>query len=93
MALYLFLVTVADAKGISFYGDATLMKRLGMSTGQLLSARDGLSQNKLIAFKKPTYQILPLDPPPPPEPAQAPRGEGQPQSLSEILKRAMEAGS
>jgi len=92
MALYLFLVTVADAQGISFYGDATLMKRLRLNPSQLQSARDGLIQNRLIAFKRPTYQVLALDPPPQ-APPPAPRGEGQPLSIGEILKRAMEVGS
>lgn len=90
MALYLFLITVADAKGVSFYGDATLMKRLSMDPIQLQSARDGLIQNRLIAFKRPTYQVLALDvtvtvPPP------ALRTESQPISIGQIFKQAMEA--
>jgi len=92
MALYLFLVTVADAQGVSFYGDATLMKRLRLDPGQLQSARDGLIQNRLIAFNRPTYQVLALDPLLP-DPPPVRRGEGQPLSVGEILKRAMEANS
>lgn len=92
MALYLFLVTVADAQGISFYGDTTLMKRLRLDPSQLQSARGGLIHNGLIAFKKPTYQVLALDPLPP-VPSPAGRGEGEPLSIGQILKRAMEASS
>ena len=92
MALYLFLVTVANAQGVSFYGDAALMKRLCMDPSQLQSARSGLIQNRLIAFKKPTYQVLALD-----SPATAPppvwRAESQPVSIGQILKRAVEADS
>ena len=33
-ALYLFLVTVADAQGLSYYGQRTLAKRLGMSEAE-----------------------------------------------------------
>ena len=92
MGLYLFLVTVADAKGISFYGDASLTKRLGMVPGQLQLARDGLIQNRLIAFKAPIYQVLPLDISPAVT-APVHRAESQPFSLGQILKQAMEADS
>ena len=38
-ALYLFLVTVADAQGLSYYGQRTLAKRLGMSLPWLRARR------------------------------------------------------
>ena len=38
-ALYLFLVTVADAQGLSYYGAATLAKRLRLSESELVAAR------------------------------------------------------
>ena len=34
-ALYLFLVTVADAQGLSYYGDPTLTHRLTLSAQEL----------------------------------------------------------
>ena len=34
-ALYLFLVTVADAEGLSYYSDAALMRGLSMSVARL----------------------------------------------------------
>jgi hypothetical protein len=37
-ALYLFLVTVADAQGLSYYGDTTLMQRLHLSPEELGAA-------------------------------------------------------
>jgi hypothetical protein len=61
-ALYLFLVTVSDAKGLSFYGDDSIMSRLSMDFTTLESARTNLMQIGLIAWKKPLYQVLSLDP-------------------------------
>lgn len=62
-ALYLFLVTVADAKGLSYHGDPTIAQRLNMNTQTLASARSQLIQIGLIAFQKPLYQVLSLEPP------------------------------
>lgn len=62
-ALYLFLVCVADDKGLSYYGDPALMKRLGMDQTTLDEARSGLINNNLIAWRKPIYQVLSLEPP------------------------------
>ena len=59
-ALYLFLVTVADAKGMSYYGDRTLSKRLTMDENTLFSTRRQLIQTGLIAYKDPLYQVLAL---------------------------------
>jgi len=61
-ALYLFLVTVADAKGLSYYGDQTIARRLDMNAQTLASARSQLVQIDLIAFQKPLYQVLSLEP-------------------------------
>jgi hypothetical protein len=60
-ALYLFLITVSDASGLSYYGDATLQKRLGMDGAGLSKARDGLIRQQLIAYQQPLYQVLALD--------------------------------
>lgn len=90
MGLYLFLVTVADAKGVSFYGDASLTKRLGMTVSELEAACDGLVRHQLIAFKKPIYQVLALGGTPTVATSQ-PRPDSQPVSLGEILRQAMEA--
>lgn len=61
-ALYLFLVTVCDARGLSYYGDRSIAKRLGMSDSELAEARNVLVQQRLIAWKRPLYQVLPLEP-------------------------------
>ncbi len=60
-ALYLFLVTVADAKGISYYSDRTICKRLSMDTHILATVRSELVQNRLIAYKHPLYQVLAIE--------------------------------
>jgi hypothetical protein len=61
-ALYLFLVTVADQQGLSYYSDASLMSRLGMDVQTLSAARQNLIQAGLVAFEDPVYQVLSLDP-------------------------------
>ena len=62
-ALYLFLVTVADGEGLSYYSDAALARRLSMSAARLGQARDDLLRSGLIAYQRPLYQVLALDPP------------------------------
>jgi hypothetical protein len=59
-ALYLFLVTVSDAQGLSYYGAATLARRLRLSDEQLAAARQQLIELDLIAYRSPLYQVLAL---------------------------------
>ena len=61
-ALYLFLVCVADDKGLSYYGDPALMAKLGMDQVCLNEARSGLIRKNFIAWQKPIYQVLSLEP-------------------------------
>jgi hypothetical protein len=61
-ALYLFLVCVADDKGLSYYGDPALMGKLHMDQVTLDRARSGLIKNDLIAWQQPIYQVLGLEP-------------------------------
>jgi hypothetical protein len=91
--LYLFLVTVADVQGLSFYSDAAITRRLTMDPVTLSVSRQQLIQADLIAYRKPLYQVLslPEDPQPALE-AQAPRS-GQAQSVAAILRRALEGGA
>ena len=63
-ALYLFLVTVADAQGLSYYCDASLGRRLSMEPVRLTKARGDLIRAGLIAYQRPLYQVLALDSPP-----------------------------
>ena len=59
-ALYLFLITVSDAQGLSYYGESTLEARLHLSTGELGAARAQLIKIELIAYQAPLYQVLAL---------------------------------
>jgi hypothetical protein len=59
-ALYLFLVTVSDAQGLSYYGAATLARRLRLSDEQFAAARQQLIDLDLIAYRSPLYQVLAL---------------------------------
>jgi hypothetical protein len=59
-ALYLFLVTVADSQGLSYYSDVSLMKRLAMDAVTLQDARHNLITLGLVAYEKPLYQVLPI---------------------------------
>jgi hypothetical protein len=59
-ALYLVLVTVADAQGLSYYSDATLSRLLKMEAGQLARARQQLVAADLVTYQPPLYQVLAL---------------------------------
>ena len=85
LALYLFLVTVADAKGLSYYGDASVCARLGVSGEQLDAARQALIDADLIAYEAPLYQVLSLDRPTTVEPAPLRRDRG-PVRLADLLR-------
>ena len=94
-ALYLFLVTVADAQGLSYYGSATLMQRLHLSAEELSAARRQLLDLELVAYEAPLYQVLaiagttaapPTSPPRAAEPPPAVVGDtGGPVSLAALL--------
>ena len=61
LALYFFLVTVADAQGLSYYSDPSLCERLTLQSPALHHARDWLVQVGLIAYQAPLYQVLALE--------------------------------
>jgi hypothetical protein len=79
LALYLFLVTVADGQGLSYYGDTTICRLLPLRRARaaqtpdepaldeqtLDRARRELIDNRLIAWQRPLYQVLALGPLPP----------------------------
>lgn len=91
LALYLFLCTVADAQGASYYSDSTAAGMLGFESGELRAARRELTGAGLIAFSSPFYQVLSLDP----EKAEArppePRVGQEQRSIGEVLRSMMEA--
>ena len=67
-ALYLFLVTVADAQGLSYYSEASIARRLSMDPARLAQGRADLVRLGLIAYESPLYQVLALDAPAVPAP-------------------------
>lgn len=92
-ALYLFLVTVCDAQGLSYYGTSTLTQRLHLSTEELGAARQQLIALELIAYRAPLYQVLALPGTTvaprttPSAPAPAGYTTGGPVSLAELLEQ------
>lgn len=70
LALYLFLVTVSDAQGLSYYSEATLGRSLSMNVARLRQGRAELIGAGLIAYERPLYQVLALDAPVVPAPDQ-----------------------
>ncbi len=91
-ALYLFLVTVGDAKGLSYYGDKSIIKHLSMDQNALEHARANLIRIGLIAWQKPLYQVLALNTAKREKPA--PRSSiDNALSLGEILKITREGTS
>lgn len=62
LALYLFLCTVADAQGSSYYADESIRSLLSFSLEELRAARTELVTCGFIAYQSPFYQVLSLDP-------------------------------
>ena len=60
LALYLFLVTVGDAEGLSYYSDESISRLLPLDATGLSRARQELMAAQLIAYQKPLYQVLAL---------------------------------
>jgi hypothetical protein len=91
-ALYLFLVTVADAQGLSFYSERSLCQRLSMTLVGLRQARQALITLALVAYDSPLYQVLALgrdatEPVAERPPASA---AAEPVDLKEVFKRIWE---
>lgn len=82
-ALYLFVVTVADADGLSYYSDASLERHLKLDALTLARARQQLIEAGLLAYEKPLYQVLGLEEP---EPRCA---SAQARSAADILRQVL----
>jgi hypothetical protein len=83
-ALYLFLVTVADCQGLSYYSDASVCQHLTMAGPTLTAARLSLRNAGLVAYRRPLYQVLALGNIPAASPHH--RVAGEPMALNEIFK-------
>lgn len=100
LALYLFLLTVADAQGLSYYADESVGRILSLRPEQVATARAGLLRAGLIAYEAPLYQVLALDAPPSAKRVAqdgAPRSRAQGsealRSLREVLRQTLEERS
>lgn len=58
-AFYLFLLTVGDRDGMSYYSDKAIAQRVGDDV-DIASARSELIDQDLLAYCAPFYQILSL---------------------------------
>jgi hypothetical protein len=90
LALYLVLVIVADAEGLSYYSDESLKRMLRLDPTGLSFARSQLTQMGLVLYQKPLYQVLALEEAAPLS-APGPRS-GQTRSLKEVLAQVLEKG-
>ncbi len=84
LALYLFLVTVADARGLRYYGEARVAKYLSMDRATLRKARQCLLDAGLVAYERPLHQVLALEDG---SPARADRAP--PPATAAALRRAL----
>jgi len=85
--LYLFLLTVADAQGLSYYSEGAITRLLPLGGAAVAAARQELIEAGLIAYAKPLYQVLDLAPASASPPA--PRN-GQARRLSEIFEQVLQ---
>lgn len=60
LALYLFLITVADSDGLSYYSEESLCEHLNFKPSELWSSRLELVDAGLLAYRRPFYQVLSL---------------------------------
>lgn len=60
LGLYLFLVTVSDSEGLSFYGDRKLSEELNCPEESVVRLRSRLISAGLIAYRDGIYQVLEL---------------------------------
>jgi hypothetical protein len=90
--LYLFLVTVADAQGLSFYSERSLCRRLSLDEPGLHRAQRALIHLGLVAYDPPLYQVLALEAPSQGDLPHAPRmtASDTPMALRDIFKHIAE---
>jgi hypothetical protein len=92
LALYLFLITVSDAEGLSYYSDRGICRRLRIEPAALSAARTHLQNADLIAYQKPLYQVLSLDQTVTLTPSSSSSRTGEVRSIAQILSRALQGG-
>jgi hypothetical protein len=58
--LYFFLTTVSNRDGVSYYGPDRIRTYTGLTRAELETARAGLEELDLVAYRFPFYQVLSL---------------------------------
>jgi hypothetical protein len=93
LALYLFLITVSDAEGLSYYSDQAICRRLRIEPTALTAARVHLQKAELLAYQKPLYQVLSLEQASEVALSSVSPRTAEVQSISQILSRALKGGA
>jgi|SRR6476660_2719241 hypothetical protein len=83
-ALYLFLATVADSQGLSYYSEASIGHWLQVDLERLQAMRQSLIDVGLLVYRKPLYQLLAL---PKPQGLTAGPRTGQVHSIGELFRK------
>lgn len=94
LLLYLFLVLVADRRGLSYYSYDKICTLLRISLDEYLCARDALIQKDLIAFDGYLYQVLSLPQNPlmeraPPLKTKKDMSQRDPATIRQLITRAI----
>ena len=84
-------MTVADAEGLSYYSERAVGQLLSMDEAAVARNRHELIAAGLIAYQKPLYQVLSLEPRPCP-PVDSARGN-RCVSIGEVLRAALGGGA
>jgi len=94
LLLYLFLVLVADRRGLSYYSYDKICTLLRISVDEYLCARDALIQKDLLAFDGHLYQVLCLPQKPlvqraPPLKTKKDMAQRDPATIGQIVRDAL----
>ncbi len=89
LLLYLLLVMVSDAFGLSYYGDAAICRLLRITPTDLRQCRQILVDEDLIVYEVPLYQVLELPLKPVPVKRQT-KTTKSPASFSKLIERLKE---
>ncbi len=96
LALYLFLVLVANRYGVSFYGYDAICEMIHMPAECYIEARNRLIEKDLIAFDGTRFQVLSLpdQPPLPPQrrPLESPEDfkERDPATIRALIRESLD---
>jgi hypothetical protein len=95
LLLYLFLILVADRRGLSYYSFDKICSLLAISADEYILARDALIDQDLIAFDGHLFQVLSLPAKPVRSPDQPLRSQAEmtardPATIQRIIHKALE---